>query len=115
LQQDKLIRNYLFARFSGITQIRIERTKTELIIFVHSPNTSLITGESNDNSDAILAKVAQIVNDQKIITKLHLVTERDIYSSAQAIANDLAQQLKNRVSCRSALRDLLFKLGQGVR
>jgi len=111
LQQDKLIRDYLFSRFPGINQIKIERTETELIIFVHSPNTSLITGESNDNSDAVLAKISQIVNDQKIVTKLRLVTERD---TAQAIANDLARQLEDRVDYRLALRNLLFKLRQEV-
>jgi len=115
LHQDKLIRDYLFARFPGITQIKIERTEAELIVIVHSPNISLITGENNDNSDVILAKIAKIVNDKKNITKLRLVPERNIYSSAQAIANDLAQQLKNRISCRLALRNLLIKLGQEVK
>lgn len=71
----------------------------------------MITGESNDNSDTVLAKIVQIVNDQKIVTKLRLVTER---GTAQAIANDLAQQLKDRVDYRLALRNLLFKLRQEV-
>lgn len=75
----------------------------------------MITGENNDNSDVISAEIDKIVNDKKNITKLRLVPERNIYSSAQAIAKDLAQQLKNRISCRLALSNLLFKLGQEVR
>lgn len=67
----------------------------------------MITGESNENLDIVLAKIAQIVNDQKIAIKLHLKNEKDI-PSAQKIANDLAQQLENRVNCRSALR-ILYK------
>lgn len=55
----------------------------------------------------ILAKIAMIVNDKKIITKLHLIEEKKIYSSAWTIGNNLAQQLENRVSLRLALRDLL--------
>ncbi|CAJ0833037.1 1059_t:CDS:2 [Entrophospora sp. SA101] len=63
---------------------------TELFVFVYSPNISLITGEDNDNLDQILTKITNIVNEKKIITKLYLNEERKIYSSAQAIANDLA-------------------------
>ena len=103
LQQDKLIRNYLFTRFPEITQIKIERTETELVIFVRSPNTSLITGESDDSVDIILAKITQIANDQKIVIKPKLYLEKDNFS-AQKVANDLAQELKNRVHSRSALR-----------
>ncbi|CAJ0844215.1 18343_t:CDS:2 [Entrophospora sp. SA101] len=95
-EENKLIRDYLFSRFPEITQIKIERTKVELFIFVHSPNTSLITGESNDNLDQILTKITDIVNEKKIVTKLHLKEERRIYTSAQAIANDLAHKLKSR-------------------
>jgi ribosomal protein S3 len=108
LQQDKLIRDYLFARFPEIVQVKIERTETELIVSVFSPNTSLITGESNENLDVILSKFTQIVNDQKIAVKLYL---ENVYFSAQKIANDLAKQLENRVPCASALRTTL----QGVK
>jgi len=104
LQQEKLIRDYLFTRFPEIIQIKIERTETELFIFVRSPNTSLITGESNDNLDVILNKIAQIMKDPKIVTKLYLENEKDINSSPQALANNLAQQLESRVVLRSALR-----------
>ncbi|CAJ0909893.1 5189_t:CDS:10 [Entrophospora sp. SA101] len=89
-EANKLIRDYLFSRFPVITQIKIERTKAELFVFVYSPNISLITGEDNDNLDQILTKITNIVNEKKIITKLYLNEERKIYSSAQAIANDLA-------------------------
>lgn len=72
-----------------------------------------MTGENNDNSDIILAEIAKIINDKKIITKLYLETEKEIYSSARAIANDLAQQIQSRVSCNLALRSIL--LGRGVK
>ncbi|KLL03381.1 MAG: 30S ribosomal protein S3 [Mycoplasmataceae bacterium CE_OT135] len=108
LRQDKLIRDYLFSRFPEITQIEIERTKVELFIYVHSPNTSLIAGESNDNLDQILTKITNIVNEKKIITKLYLKEES--YTSAQAIANDLAHKLKSRVAWNSLRYDLLRKV-----
>src|SRR6185312_1451929 len=98
LQQDKLIRDYLFSRFPEITRVKIERTKVELFVFVYSPNVSLITGESNDNLDQILTKITDIVNEKKTIVKLYLNEERKIYSSAQAIANDLARKLESRVA-----------------
>ncbi|RHZ35963.1 30S ribosomal protein S3 [endosymbiont GvMRE of Glomus versiforme] len=107
LQQDWLIRKYLFFRFPEITKIRIERTEVELFIFVHSPNVSLITGESNDNSDQILTKIVNIVNDKKNIIKLHLTEEKDL---AQAIANDLARKLESRIAWNSLRHDLLRKI-----
>jgi ribosomal protein S3 len=109
LRQDELIRNYLFVRFPEIVQVKIERTETELIISVFSPNTSLITGESNENLDVVLSKITQIVNDQKIAIKLYL--ENVHWVSAQKIANDLAKQLENRVPCALALRTVT----QGIR
>lgn len=110
LQQDKLIRDYLFSRFPEITQVKIERTKAELFIFVYSPNVSLITGESNDNLDQILTKITNIVNEKKTIVKLYLNEERKIYSSAQAIANDLARKLESRVAWQSLRQDFLRKV-----
>lgn len=107
LKQDKLIRDYLLSRFPEITQIEIERTKVELFIYVHSPNTSLIAGESNDNLDQILTKITNIVNEKKIIIKLHLSEDCAL---AQVIANDLAHKLKSRVAWNSLRYDLLKKI-----
>jgi len=45
-----------------------------------------------------LTKITDIVNEKKTIVKLYLNEERKIYSSAQAIANDLARKLESRVA-----------------
>ena len=110
LQQDWLIRDYLFSRFPEITKVEIERTKVELFVFVHSPNISLITGESNDNLDQILTKIINIVDNKKITTKLYLEEEKNIYSVAQAIANDLARKLESRIAWNTLRYDLLKKI-----
>ncbi|WP_172575192.1 30S ribosomal protein S3 [endosymbiont GvMRE of Glomus versiforme] len=107
LQQDWLIRKYLFSHFPEITQIKIERTEAELFVFVYSPNIGLITGENDDNSDQVLTKIVNIVNEKKITTKLHLIEEN---SSAQAIANDLARKLESRIAWNSLRHDLLKKI-----
>jgi small subunit ribosomal protein S3 len=112
LQQDGLIRDYLYSHFPEITEIEIERTEGQLFVFIHSPNSSLIAGESNDNLDKILAKVSRIVQDKKIVTKLELIEERNIYTSPRAIANYLARQLENRVAWPLLLRNLLKNIAR---
>jgi len=107
LKQDKLIRDYLFKSYSGITKIKIERTETELFVFAHTVNMTLMMGENNNNLDLILQKIATILDNKKIHTKFHLNEIKKIYSSAQSIANNLSEQITNRVRYRQACKKIV--------
>ncbi|CAG8595234.1 35828_t:CDS:10, partial [Racocetra persica] len=89
--KEKLIRDYLFFSFPEITEIGIERTEVELFIIVHTSDISSLDEKFNESQDQILTKIANIVNDKKIATRLYLDKN---YSLAQAMANNLARQLE---------------------
>ena len=92
LKQDELIRNYISFHFPETVSVETERTDTELFVYVYTFNSNLVSGErENDNNNSLKQALVKIINDKKISIKVDFRLDRD---SAQALVNDLVQQLQ---------------------
>jgi ribosomal protein S3 len=91
-QQDELIRNYIFSHFPETVSVEIERTETELTVYIYTSNSSLIN-EKNENS--LNQTLARLINNKKLIIKTYFKLDQD---SAQALASSLARQLENNIN-----------------
>jgi ribosomal protein S3 len=87
-----LIRNYISFHFPETVSVEVERTDTELFVYVYTFNSNLVSGErENDNNNSLKQALVKIINDKKISVKVDFRLDRD---SAQALVNDLVQQLQ---------------------
>lgn len=100
-RQDELIRDYIFSHFTEIVSVEIERTETELVIYIYISNSSLIN-EKNENS--LNQTLARLINNKRLSIKTYFKLDQD---SAQALASNLARQLENNVNWKQACQEVL--------
>ena len=102
-QQDELIRNYIFSHFPEIVSVEIERTETELVVYIYTSN-SILVNEKNENS--LNQTLVRIINNKRTAIKTYFKLDQD---SAQALANNLARQLENNVKWKQACQGILIQ------
>lgn len=66
-------------------------------------------GENQKNLAIIVKKINFLINDSQINLKLNLLEVKKVYTSAQAIANLVAGQIKKRLPFRLVLRNITNK------
>jgi small subunit ribosomal protein S3 len=106
LVEDQKIRKYVKKKYkgSGISKIRIQRTREKVTIFVHANKVGVIIGKKG-------AEIDKLTKDLEDLTHRHIEVktievnnpERD----PQLVAEDIAEQLEKRSSFRRTLKKAL--------
>ena len=113
LVEDHEIRKSLKKRLysAGISKIEIERASDRVKIIVYTAKPGVVIGKGGSEIEKVKAELAQFT-DKKLIVDIKEVKRPD--KDAQLVAENIAQQLENRISFRRAMKQCMqrsMKLG----
>ena len=103
LVEDNKIRTYLKDKLynSGVSKIEIERASDRLKVIVHTAKPGIVIGKGGAEIEKLKAEVSKLTN-KKLIIDIKEVKRPD--RDAQLVAENIANQLENRVSFRRAMK-----------
>ena len=103
LIEDTKIRKFIKKRYggSGISKIRIQRTREKVTIFIHSARVGMIIGKKGQEVDK-LTKDLEDLTGRHIEVKTMEVNRPEV--DPQLVAEDVAEQLQKRSSFRRTMK-----------
>ena len=103
LAEDYKIRKHLKAKLknTGVAKIEIERTSDRVKVVIYSAKPGLIIGRGGADIEATKAELAKMTG-KKVQIDIKEIKRPD--RDAQLVAENIAQQLENRVSYRRAVK-----------
>jgi small subunit ribosomal protein S3 len=103
LVEDHKIRKYVKKKYrgSGISKIRITRTREKVTVYVHSARVGMILGKKGQEVEALTKKLENLTN-RVIEVKTIEVNRPEI--DPQLVAEDIAEQLAKRQSFRRTMK-----------
>ena len=106
LVEDKKIRDYLKKTLygAGIPKIEIERDNAKVRIYLHCARPGVVIGKGGEEIKAIEAKLVKMIGKP---VDLKIVEVKNADMDAQLVAENIAQQLENRVSFRRAMKSCM--------
>ena len=106
LVEDYKIREFLKKKLyhAGISKIEIERTSDRVKVLVYTAKPGVVIGKGGAEIEKLKAELAKY-SAQKVLVDIKEVKKPD--SDAQLVAENIAQQLENRVSFRRAMKSCM--------
>src|SRR5438132_12330052 len=103
LVEDQKIRAFVKKKYgrSGISKIRIERTREKVTVFIHSARVGMIIGKKGQEVDK-LTKELEDLTHRRIEVKTMEINRPEV--DAQLVAEDIAEQLEKRASFRRTMK-----------
>src|SRR6516225_5031550 len=103
LLEDHKIRRFVKKRYggSGISKIRIQRTREKVTVFIHSARVGMIIGKKGTEVDK-LTKDLEDLTHRHIEVKTMEVNRPEV--DPQLVAEDIAEQLQRRSSFRRTMK-----------
>jgi len=103
LVEDQKIRNYIKKRYgrSGISKIRIERTREQTTVFIYSARVGMIIGKKGQEVDQLTKDLEDLAH-RHIEVKTMEVNRPEV--DPQLVAEDIAEQLEKRASFRRTMK-----------
>jgi small subunit ribosomal protein S3 len=118
LVEDQKVRKYVKKKYprSGISKIRIERTREKVVVHIYSAKVGMIIGKKGAEIDKLTHNLESLTH-RRIEVKTFEVARPEI--DAQLVSEDIAEQLEKRASFRRTIKrsiDLSMENGaKGVR
>ncbi|MCM1308776.1 MAG: 30S ribosomal protein S3 [Butyrivibrio sp.] len=110
---DNLIEDYNIRKFvkkklysAGISKIEIERASDRVKVFIYTAKPGVIIGKGGADIEKLKTEV-QKLTDKKLSIDIKEVKRPD--NDAQLVAENIAQQLENRVSFRRAMKSVMTR------
>ena len=106
LVEDHEIRTYLKKRLynAGVSKIEIERASDRVKIIVYTAKPGVVIGKGGAEIEKVKGELAQFT-DKKLIVDIKEIKRPD--KDAQLVAENIAQQLENRISFRRAMKSCM--------
>ncbi len=106
LKEDHEIRTFLKKRLfnSGVSKVEIERASDRVKIVVYTAKPGVVIGKGGAEIEKVKAEL-QKLTDKKVIVDIKEIKRPD--RDAQLVAENIAQQLENRVSFRRAMKSAM--------
>jgi small subunit ribosomal protein S3 len=106
LVEDQKIRKFIKRRYggSGISKIRIQRTREKVTVFIHSARVGMIIGKKGQEVDKLTKDLEDLCH-RHIEVKTIEVNRPEV--DPQLVAEDIAEQLSKRASFRRTLKRAL--------
>src|SRR5215467_9138084 len=103
LVEDQKIRAYIKRRYgrSGISRIKIERTREKVVVYIYSARVGMIIGKKGQEVDQ-LTKELENLTHRHIEVKTMEVNRPEV--DPQLVAEDIAEQLEKRASFRRTMK-----------
>jgi small subunit ribosomal protein S3 len=106
LIEDYKIRDFIKReyQFAGIPKIEIERTRDQVVVFLHTSRPGIIIGRKGQEVDRLKARLEELTSRRM---ELKIVEVNNAQRSAVLVAEDIAQQLMKRGSFRRTVKRTL--------
>ena len=106
LVEDYNIRKYLKKRLysAGISDVEIERASDRVRITIFTSKPGFVIGKGGAEIEKVKKELTQFT-DKKLIVDIKEVKKPDL--DAQLVAENIAQQLENRISFRRAMKSVM--------
>lgn len=106
LVEDYKIREFLKKKLyhAGISKIEIERTSDRIKVLVYTAKPGVVIGKGGAEIEKLKVELAKY-SAQKVLVDIKEVKKPD--SDAQLVAENIAQQLENRISFRRAMKSCM--------
>src|SRR5207237_3778956 len=103
LVEDVKIRAFIKKKYgrSGISRIRIERTREKVVVYIYSARVGMIIGKKGQEVDK-LTKELEDLTHRHIEIKTMEINKPEV--DAQLVAEDIAEQLEKRASFRRTMK-----------
>jgi small subunit ribosomal protein S3 len=103
LVEDQKIRKFVKKRYggSGISKIRIQRTREKVTVFIHSARVGMIIGKKGQEVDKLTKDLEDLCH-RHIEVKTMEVNRPEV--DPQLVAEDIAEQLQKRSSFRRTMK-----------
>ena len=99
----KFLKNKLYA--AGISKIETERASDRLKIIIHTAKPGVVIGKGGAEIEALKKQVEKLTSAKRLSIDIKEVKRPD--KDAQLVAENIAQQLENRVSFRRAMKSTM--------
>ncbi len=108
LVEDYKIREFLKKKLysASVSKIEIERASDKLKVIVHTAKPGVVIGKAGAEIEKLKAEV-QKFTDKKLNLEIKEIKRPD--NNAQLVAENIAQQLENRVSFRRAMKSTMSR------
>ena len=115
LVEDHKIRTFLKKRLysAGISRIEIERASDRVKIIVYTAKPGVVIGKGGSEIEKVKDRACRQFTDKKLIVDIKEIKRPD--RDAQLVAENIAQQLENRISFRRAMKSCMGKNNEGRR
>ena len=112
LVEDFKIRKYVKRRYggSGISKIRIQRTREKVTVFVYSVRVGMIIGKKGQEVDKLTKELEDLAH-RRIEVKTMEVNRPEV--DPQLVAEDIAEQLEKRASFRRTMKRAMDQTMEG--
>ena len=108
---DNLVEDYQIRKFlkkklynAGVSKIEIERTSDRVKIIISTAKPGMIIGKGGSEIEKVRAEL-QKMTTKKVVVDIKEVKRPD--REAQLVAENIAQQLENRISFRRAMKSCM--------
>ncbi len=110
---DNLVEDYNIRKFlkkklyaAGISRIEIERrTQDQIKVIIYTAKPGLVIGKGGAEIENLKTEVAKVAAGKKVNLEIKEIKKPD--ANAQLVAENIAQQLENRVSFRRAMKSTM--------
>ncbi len=108
LVEDNKIRNFLKKKLysAGVSKIEIERASGRIKVIIYTAKPGVVIGKGGSEIEKVKAEVQKLTKE-KLLVDIKEVKRPD--RDAQLVAENIAQQLENRVSFRRAMKSTMSR------
>ncbi|MGX7108767.1 30S ribosomal protein S3 [Facklamia miroungae] len=109
LHEDIKIREYLYKKLAdaSVSVIQIERAANRVVVSVNTAKPGMVIGKGGSEVDVLRAELNKITGKQ---VQLNIVEIKEPALDAKLVAEDIAQQLENRVAFRRAQKQAIQRV-----
>ena len=118
---DNLVEDYNIRKFlkeklyaAGISKIETERASDRLKVIIHTAKPGVVIGKGGAEIENLKKQVEKLTSAKKLSIDIKEIKRPD--RDAQLVAENIAQQLENRISFRRAMKSCMSRtMKQGVK
>jgi small subunit ribosomal protein S3 len=112
LVEDQKIRAYIKRRYgrSGISRIRIERTREKVVVYIYSARVGMIIGKKGQEVDKLTQELESLAH-RHVEVKTVEINRPEV--DPQLVAEDIAEQLEKRASFRRTMKRTIDQTMEG--
>jgi small subunit ribosomal protein S3 len=116
LKEDDQIRKFVKKKLyhSGVPKIEIERTADKVKVTIHTAKPGIVIGKSGEAIEKLRLEISGMINknvpkkeERKVLLNIEEVKKVEL--NAQLVAENIAQQLENRVTFRRAMKQAMSR------